>query len=139
MVMNYYSYMVVGGPIDVFNGCMSANELIQTIEPGSFIEGIPSNDEEFRSYAENELRNIREIEKFVTQVINKEHGESPQTIKFFALPLLNDFITDICCIAKIGNNGTTFIFTNNLEFARCLGSNEIYQVEEKIEISLSKV
>ncbi|MCL2753363.1 MAG: hypothetical protein FWE44_04355 [Defluviitaleaceae bacterium] len=137
--MNYYSYMVVGGPIDVFNGCMSAKELIQTIEPGSFIEGIPNNDEEFRSYAENELHNIQKIEQFVSRVINKEYGESPHKIKFFALPLLNEITTDICCIAKIGNNGTTFIFTNNLEFARCLGSDEIYQVKEKIEISLSKV
>lgn len=52
----------------------------------------------------------------IRRIIHLETKEEPHTIQFFAIPNPSYNTFDIGCVAKIMNNGSTYMFSNNKEY-----------------------
>ena len=120
-----YQYMVVGGPLDWWDGCMTAKELFLN---------ICSRKWDFESVCHEEtiseiISKIKQMEVFIECAVEDFYSdhEKPHTVMFFPLPNLDceTLETEICAVAKQSNNGTTFVFTNNLKFAEHFGMDII--------------
>jgi hypothetical protein len=79
---------------------------------------------------------------YINEVVFNRSKEQPHTAKHFYSPNFECFDTDFCVIAKIYENGTTYIFTNNKHFADFIcreGNGEIYKINNRICIDLVKL
>lgn len=97
-----YKYYIDGGILDDFDLYYSLEEIC---------DKYPKRKNEFI---------IKEGQ--INRIMQKEVGEKPHTIKFFALPNFNDCSMDIYAVAKIWNNGTTFMFGDNSVILDAFGS-----------------
>lgn len=52
----------------------------------------------------------------VKEIVYSKSDEEPHTIRFFSIPNFNNFSFDIGCVAKIDNNGCTYIFAKDKKF-----------------------
>jgi len=114
-----FKYMIEGSPIDFFYGTFSKEELIRSYEAEmlSIYQSNGSND--FKS-------NLNSKHEFIKTIVEKSSRELPHTIKYFLIPRYSWADMEICALAKISNNGTTFLFTDNEEFANCISHSSGY-------------
>lgn len=88
------------GIIDFFECTMTLNEAINKLN------GHDLYDEETLRGCGNDIK----------EFINSISGEYPHTIRFFAIPDLNYGMFKLACVAKIQNNGSTYILCDNEEY-----------------------
>ena len=100
----YYAEM---GIIDIFNLTMTASELKQKIN---------ESESPYTNYIDFTSEDIDACINEITKIINDDTGESPHTIRFFAIPNFSYSTFDLGCVAKIDNNGSTFIFASNKQY-----------------------
>jgi len=133
--------MVACGPVDFWEGCMTAEELLLNICSYRGYLAIPPFDVVGFDSLEEERLNISKKLAFVEHAILESFysDEKPHTIRFFAIPDPSNGNTEICCVAKVSNNGITFVFTNNLNFAKHFDSDDIYQLNESSTVMVTKI
>ncbi|KOA18323.1 hypothetical protein CLHOM_32200 [Clostridium homopropionicum DSM 5847] len=88
------------GIIDYFEFTMTTNEVIKKIADD------PSYSKEI----------IMGCEREVKEFINENSGEYPHTVRFFAIPDFSYGTFNLGCVAKISNNGSTYILCGNREY-----------------------
>lgn len=105
--MNFPYYVYVGGPIDMFAGTFTELELVDYIMNGS---DAPEYECEFEEGDYNTkgplatmFADIRAYMRFFTD------GDLRQDIRAFAIPCSES--TRYGFIAKLDNNGTTYVFS----------------------------
>lgn len=95
--LKYYAEM---GIIDFFGFTMTISEVIQKIEEStSFRKEVLIGCE-------------KEIKEFIKEI----SGEYPHTIRFFPIPDFSYGTFNLGCVAKIDNNGSTYILCGNREY-----------------------
>jgi hypothetical protein len=103
-----FKYAVEGSPIDWFYSTLSKPQLIEANRTES--AEFATTDNEFQKTVEKNYR-------FIEDTVLRLSGEKPHTIKYFSIPDYETCDMEICALAKISNNGTTYTFTNNKQFA----------------------
>lgn len=101
--LKYYSEV---GIIDFFELAMSPDELKRKIDPkNNYMVGCEFN-----------INDVDVCVKKIKEIIYSETHEEPHTIKFFSIPNFDYNNFDIGCVAKISNNGSTYIFVNDKKY-----------------------
>jgi len=97
-----FNYVLSTGPIDFFEYSLSREQIISNIANSQHEQDL-------------EIDHIKNIEIFVEAYVEKIE-ETPHTIRYLGVlnPGMNDI--ELVVIAKISNNGTCFIFSDNLEY-----------------------
>lgn len=102
-----YSFAKCGGIVDYFQGTLTAGERV-----GNAIK-------QFGEYDFAAARRVLdEVEQEINQIndfLLKEEDEKPHTIRFFSVPNYDGSTFDTYAVAKISNNGSTYIFGNSKE------------------------
>lgn len=110
--MNYFGEF---SPIDFWALSMSKEELIVKLrEEALEYEGENSIDK---------TQYVNVCEDAIIGVVEKESGERPHTIRYFTVPDVESFDFTIGCVAKIDNNGTTYIFLNDCNVLKSMNPN----------------
>lgn len=121
MQLRYYADV---GIFDFFELTMDADDLKKRAVPE---EEFDSENREFcYGFTSKDVDNCIEA---VKKIVFKEGGEEPHTIRFFAMPIVENENFYLGCVAKIDNNGTTYIFTKDKRIFnnRNLKVEEIYE------------
>lgn len=113
-----FKYVIEGSPIDFFYTMQSKNSLIQAycdeqVEDSNFIDNLNTNYD------------------FIISTVEKISCEKPTIVRYFSIPRYGYCDMELCAIAKIDNNGTTFMFTNNKDFAEFISEKSGYWFEVK--------
>lgn len=94
-----FSFAKCGGIIDWFEHTLSKQELIlKTLEANI--------DKTFNEISSD----FSECEEQIKEVIFKQEKEYPHTIRYFSVPNFDQLAFDVYAVAKIDNNGSTYIF-----------------------------
>lgn len=96
------------GIIDLFGLSLSVSELKERVE-FDFHDSYGSNTHSF--YNRINCEDIDNSVSEIKSIIKQETGEEPHTVRFFAIPNIEYLGFDLCAIAKIDNNGSTFVFS----------------------------
>lgn len=115
--INYYAEV---GIVDFFNLTMTKNEILKKLASGD--SGFNANEQ------------MEVIEKGIIDLIYKNTGEHPHTIRYFVMPDVDYGDFQVCIIAKIINNGSTFVFSPKREWLKCLGEPydpDIYKINKE--------
>jgi len=115
MLKNNFKYLIEGSPIDFLFSTFSKKQLIESYREEASKYGIESRDEFIGALESNH--------EFITSTVEHFSGEKPHTIRYFSIPRYDYCDMEICALAKIQNNGTTFMFTDNIEFADFISEN----------------
>lgn len=99
-------YCAEMGIIDFFEGTMTAQEYVQKFDDYSYYK------------AENIYGCVDEIKSYIEEL----SGEEPHTIRFFGIPDFSYNMFRIACVAKISNNGSTFILCNDKGYLEAIDS-----------------
>lgn len=111
-----FKYVIDGSPIDYFYTTLSKEDLIQAYRneyccSGEFVENLNANYD------------------FIVSTVERLGHEKPHTVRYFSIPRYGWCDMELCAVAKIDNNGTTFMFTNNREFAQFISENSGYSFD----------
>ena len=104
---NSFKYVIEGGPIDWFYSTLSKPQLI---------EANRTENAEFATDGGEFQKSVEKNYRFIEDTVLRLSGEKPHTIKYFSIPNYDTCNMEICALAKISNNGTTYTFTNNRQF-----------------------
>ncbi len=105
MQLRYYADV---GIFDFFELTMDADELKKRAVPE---EEFDNENREFSyGFTSKDVDNCIEA---VKQIVLQEGGEEPHTIRFFAMPIIENENFYLGCVAKITNNGITYIFSKD--------------------------
>lgn len=114
-------------PIDFWTLSMTKEELVaklkQEVAEWEMVE------------SEDKSQYVDICENQIIKIVEKESGEQPHTIKYFALPDVDYCNFSVGCAAKIENNGITYIFMKSLEVLETIESNSLEKAK-RIEDSL---
>jgi len=124
--IRYYSEL---GIIDYFGLTLSVDEM-----KGRLKEVSPFGSNLALGYGVFESEDIDIAVEEIKSLIDKKWGESPHTVRFFGVPDFDGLNFKLCAIAKIENNGSTIIFSENkkiLQFLETWGDGDptIYEVK----------
>jgi len=105
-VIERYAFHKELGIIDWFFGTHTLDELI-----GSYKEECEAygSHEDIVSFSTK----LKEKEKALIETIELEQNEKPHIIRYFVTPNFSGMTMDVSVVAKIDNNGSTYIFTDN--------------------------
>lgn len=123
--IKYYSEL---GIIDYFGLTLTANELKERLE-----EASPFGSNLDLGYGVFESDDIDIAVEEIKNLIDEKWGEPPHTVRFFGVPDFGDLNFTLCAIAKIENNGSTIVFSENKKIIQFLeswgnGNPIIYEV-----------
>lgn len=102
--IKYYAAM---SPIDFFKLSMDRNELL--IKLSSQEDYI----EKEKGVLVKKANELDELEKRIDDIIYKNEQEHPHTIRYFAIPDFDYAMFRVGVVAKISNNGTTYVFAHD--------------------------
>lgn len=102
-----FKYVLSTGPIDFFYLTLSKEQLYKNIK-----SEIYSDNEEINI---NGFRNVDDLEKYIIDFVS-DIEEKPYIIRYLGIPQHNGCDCELVVIAKISNNGTCFIFSNNKKY-----------------------
>lgn len=130
-----FKYMVACPPLDIWHGLMTEDELLIKLcnDRGHLSVNTPDNCLTFFATIEDERVNIKDMVSCINHSLLTQWSdkEEPHTVMFFITPnMINDCDTSIHGVAKISNNGTTFVFTNDLKLAEYYADPDIFEVIE---------
>jgi hypothetical protein len=117
MQLRYYADV---GIFDFFELTMDADELKKRAVPEEFDN---ENREFSYGFTSKDVDNCIEA---VRKIVRQDSGEHPHTIRFFAMPIIESENFYLGCVAKITNNGTTYIFSKD----KIIFNNTNIKVEE---------
>lgn len=118
MQLRYYADV---GIFDFFELTIDADELKKRAVPE---EEFENKDRELSyGFTSKDVDNCIEA---VKKIVLQESGEYPHTIRFFAMPIIENENFYLGCVAKITNNGTTYIFSKD----KGIFNNRNIKVEE---------
>lgn len=103
-------YYIRGGIIDWFSFTLSKEETYK-----SYVYNSRFNVPDFQHLVNFE-KELNDLEKKIRQTIFKEENEYPITIRYFGVPNFDYLEVELCAIAKVENNGSTYAFSENKEF-----------------------
>ena len=116
MIEKKFNYLVEGGPVDFFYATFTVEELLEDIQ--KMYNGQVSYDAELR---ENYL--------FIEKTIEEISGEKPYVIRYFSIPDYDACAMELCAVAKIYNNGTTYTLTNNFKLAEIIAEKTCFDMK----------
>lgn len=105
-------YFAELGIIDLFGLSLTGDELKERVK-FDYNDTYGSNAHSF--YNNVDMADIDNIIKEIKEIIRLKSGEEPVVIRFFAIPNFTYLGFDLCPIAKISNNGSTFVFASDKE------------------------
>lgn len=115
--LNYYAEM---GIIDFFGLTLSRDEIVARME-----------NEEFEKYSTGynkvTAEDIDTAILKITEIVKMETNEELHTIRFFGTPSFADLSFDLGCVAKISNNGSTFLFAKDKDLFGFLDRDNGYR------------
>jgi hypothetical protein len=118
--------MVELPPIDNFFGALTKNELVKAYEDhdhfGNFFTSFYHDIHQGNEIVTHEkcLKTLEDFSKLAVFEISKD-DEIRGDVLFFAIPVCHgQGMFDLCSIVKLNNNGSTFVLTNEFEFAKFL-------------------
>jgi len=115
--MRYYAFV---GIIDFFELTFDKKELaIRLTNDDIFLADDEGNTFE-NCYSLDKMNSIEKIEEQIREIVFKEEKEYPHTIRYFAIPNPNYCDFDIGAVAKVSNNGSTYIFTPNIDYLKVI-------------------
>lgn len=101
-----FKYAVVTGPMDWWAYSLSAEQIIENL----ITEGNGETE-----VLEDAIREFIDKVEYIRATVT-ETEEPPYTIRFVAIPNPDNCDLDLVGIAKIRNNGTCFVFSNNFKY-----------------------
>lgn len=108
-------YYIDGGIIDDFYLTFSQEELIKNYcYDMSFKGGID------RERTVEFCEKLKVIETLVKKTVLKEEKEPPILLKYYGIPNFNSLDFTLCIVAKVENNGSTYIFSEDENFIKSL-------------------
>lgn len=122
-MLNKFKYMLEGAILDYFPLTIDSNSL----------KGLLTRD--FLGYSYNTTQANELVDGLVNQInseIYKKSKEEPLKIRFFSIPDFDYMTMQVCAVAKIDNDGTTFVFSNNYEFLESLSQG--YSFSDPIKL-----
>lgn len=122
-------YMLATAPMDQFYWTMSFEEFKEKLV-------LEYNEYEGDWNHEPSFKEVKENMAIAAYIIEKVSTEYPHTIELFGIP--NENYCEICIVAKIRNNGTTYYFSDNLEFLKSIckrTDKDIYKLSNEITIT----
>ena len=119
-------YFAELGIIDLFGLSLSRDELEERI--------IFDHKDTYGSHAQSFYNNVdvEDIDSAVNEIkeiIKLKYGEEPIVIRFFAIPDFEYLGFNLCPIAKISTNGSTFVFAKDKEIFEYLNRSNGYYLE----------
>ncbi|MDU2749508.1 MAG: hypothetical protein E7B96_13715 [Clostridium perfringens] len=111
--LRYYAEV---GIIDFFDGTMTISEIMSR-------------------FSENDLYDseaLRGCENEIKELIYDISNEYPHTIRFFVIPDLNYGMFRLGCVAKIDNNGSTYVLCGNKKYFEAIDEPGYCPTVEKI-------
>lgn len=100
---NLFKYLLVTGPIDNWGNTMTERQLSES-QFESDLLGIVDNNTELG------------IDNLISSFVFKVAEERPHTIRYTGIPKPDIYDVELVAIAKIYNNGTCFMFSNDFEY-----------------------
>jgi len=97
-----FRYVLSIGPIDQFHFSLSKEQLMSNLANNFYISN-------------SEIAEIEAMESYVIKYIEMI-DEAPHIIRYLGIPNDNNNDLDLVVIAKICNNGTCFVFSNDFEY-----------------------
>lgn len=105
-----FKYVLSSSPIDYFYLTLSKEQLHKNIK-----SEIYSDDNDTNYMNINGFRNVDDLEKYIINFVS-DIEEKPYTIRYLGIPNPYGCNCELVVIAKIDNNGTCFIFSNNKKY-----------------------
>lgn len=100
-----FNYVLKTSPFDYWKA---------TIEPQSLI-----GETDWDGYSEDKIEGmVNSIKETITWI----EGEEPHTVAFTSIPTPCGYEFELVGLAKIDNNGTSYVFSNDLEYLKYLKS-----------------
>ena len=113
-----FKYVLSISPIDFFALTLTKDQIIENIRNENSIHGSQDNVKHYL----NGFNNIDELEEYISNYISNVE-EKPHTIRYMCTPELDGGNgMELAVIAKISNNGTCFIFSNNKDYLELIKS-----------------
>lgn len=122
-MLNKFNYLLEGAILDFFPLTVDANTL-KNLLTKSYL------DESYNSNEANEL--VDGILNQINNEVYRNSNEKPLKIRFFSIPDFDYMTMQLCAVAKIDRDGTTFVFSNNYKFLESLSQG--YTFSEPIEL-----
>ena len=99
---SHFKYVIARSPIDSFKLAFDILGLLRAIPSDDALESVVS---------------VYNLHGFINGYVYSNSGELPNKIRFFSIPSIGESCEmELCALAKIENNGTTYVFTNNEYF-----------------------
>ena len=110
----YFKYYIADGPFDFWQRTLSPEQLIDNYK-----------NDYYNKYGQSECyrRSIKEVKEITEQIrgfVYSSDKEYPHTIAFTSIPTTCGFEFELVGLAKIENNGTSYIFCNDLDYMKYL-------------------
>lgn len=117
--VSIFKYACLINPIHRFTGCMNAkdyaaNLLVHTLGP----------DMERSTLRLLALRFTAIMNMEVVQKTLELCGEEPDNVLFFSVPSLDDEVFTPCAISQVYEQGKTYLFTSNCDFAAIYAAHD---------------
>lgn len=124
-----FDYYGPRGPIDNWHGTLTQVDAIKELIE---INRIDKTSEELVDLALIYGNMFYVTEENIRLTLKTEWGEEPGILRYWTFPYDADM--RMCAIAKIGNNGETFIFTDEKEILEKLGieKHDVIKGDKKI-------
>lgn len=119
-------YYIRGGIVDYFNFTLSKEEVYKSYVFNSRFLAPSIGD------INNFEKELNKLEEKIKQTIFKEEKECPIIIRYFGVPNFNYSEVELCAIAKVDNNGSTYAFSENKEFLEICSDG--YKKVKKMEL-----
>lgn len=95
--LKYYSEI---GIIDYFECTMTSEQMVDNLD----------------EYSEYTAEDIYGCEEEIKKSIEEKTGERPHTVRYFGIPDNSYGMFRVACVAKISNNGSTFVFSSDRDY-----------------------
>lgn len=104
-------------PMDFFNGSISPELLAAALQENDArsVNG-PDRPEFYEA-------NVAQYVKYINEFMLDRTGELPHTVRFFSTPDIEGGLMHLGAVAKVENNGQTFVFTDDYNFAEMIAAH----------------
>lgn len=103
-----FKYAIETEPFDFWHTTLSPEQLI-----GNY------RQEEF-NYFETEVKQVEELVEQIKEIVFAISNEQPFKIAFTSIPTQCGSLFELVGLAKIYNNGTSYVFSNDLNYMKYL-------------------
>lgn len=110
-------YYICSGIIDFFCFTLTKEEVKK-----NYVYEIAFTSPTYEEIIEFEEK-LDKLEKDIINTIYKEQKEYPYIIRYFGLPNFDQLKVELCAVAKISNNGSTYIFSEDKSFIERYSDN----------------